>query len=71
MATRDGGVVVMIGRTLLKYDKNLKLKAEVEIDIDRDAMHPIMRKMKGKDCGCSRHEKMRPKIEAVGKPSEE
>jgi len=35
VATSDGGVVVLIGHKLMKYDKNLNLKAEAEIKIDK------------------------------------
>jgi len=34
VATSDGGVVVMMGNKLYKYDKNLNLKNETEIKID-------------------------------------
>ena len=32
VATQDAGVAILYGNTLLKYDKNLKLIKEVEID---------------------------------------
>ncbi|MFH1413701.1 MAG: hypothetical protein ABIG56_02530 [Candidatus Omnitrophota bacterium] len=32
VATEDGGVAILFGNKLLKYDKNLKLIKEVEID---------------------------------------
>jgi len=35
VATTDGGIVVMIGNKLFKYDKNLKLKNEAIIEIDK------------------------------------
>ena len=38
VATEDGGVVVMVGNKLLKYDKNLKLVKEAELKIDYEAM---------------------------------
>ena len=60
VATRDGGVVVMIGRKLLKYDKNLKLKAEAEIDIDMGEMWHMKKKVRGKRGGCSRGMRMQP-----------
>lgn len=46
VATKDGGVVVLIGKKLLKYDKNLNLKKEVEIKLDTQER----KQMKG---GCS------------------
>ena len=45
VATKDGGVVVMIGNKLLKYDRKLKLTNEAEID-----MQTICKKMMEK-CG--------------------
>ena len=46
--TEDDGIVVMIGNKLFKYDKNLKLKNETEIEIDMEAMHKKMMEMKKK-----------------------
>jgi len=43
IATNDGGVVVMVGNALYKYDKNLKLLGEAQIKID-------MEKMRGMKC---------------------
>ncbi len=34
VATQDGGVVVMIGNKLYKYDQNLSLKKETQISVD-------------------------------------
>jgi hypothetical protein len=42
VATSDGGVVVMIGNKLYKYDKNLKLVKETEIKIDMKSMQRMM-----------------------------
>jgi hypothetical protein len=45
--TSDGGVVVMVGNQLYKYDKNLALKKEAAIKVDtakiREAMRDAMR----------------------------
>ena len=53
VATPDGGVIIMVGNKLLKYDKDLNLKKEVEIvKFDKEAM---MEKMGGCKCasgGC-------------------
>jgi hypothetical protein len=38
VATSDGGVVILFGHKLQKYDKNLVLQKEVEIKIDKEAM---------------------------------
>lgn len=40
VATADGGVIVLVGNKLQKYDKNLVLKKEVEIKIDEGEMMP-------------------------------
>ncbi|MFC1674942.1 hypothetical protein ACFL1K_03555 [Candidatus Omnitrophota bacterium] len=49
VATKDGGVVVMAGNRLLKYDKKLKLVAEAEVKMDYKVMKEKMMKMK-KEC---------------------
>ena len=46
VATDDGGVVVMVGNKLYKYDKNLELKKEVEIKMDMVTMENMMKRMK-------------------------
>ena len=46
VATPDGGVIVMAGNKLLKYDQDLNLVKEVEIKIDMESM----RKSMMKDC---------------------
>ena len=38
VATADGGVVVLLGNKLFKYDKDLVLQKEVEIKIDKEGM---------------------------------
>jgi len=43
VATQDGGVIVLVGHKLMKYDKDLNLLKEVEIEID---MKKIMEKCK-------------------------
>lgn len=49
VATSDGGVVIVAGNKIIKYDKNLKLVKEVEIDA---GMGMARKGMKGmmKDC---------------------
>jgi hypothetical protein len=44
VATEDGSVVVMAGNKLMKYDKNLDLKKEVELKCDMKEMCDKMRK---------------------------
>jgi len=49
VATSDGGVVVVIGDRIIKYDKDLNVVKEAEIKMDAGAMHKKMLEMK-KDC---------------------
>jgi hypothetical protein len=49
VATSDGGVVVVVGDRIIKYDKNLNLVKEAEIKMDVGAMQRKMIEMK-KDC---------------------
>jgi hypothetical protein len=44
-ATPDGGVVVLIGNTLTKYDSALNLVKETEIKFDEQALQQKMQKM--------------------------
>lgn len=48
VATSDGGVVVMAGNKLFKYDKNLNLIKEVEIEMDLEGIKKNMDEMKEK-----------------------
>ncbi len=41
-ATSDGGVVVLSGNKLTKFDKDLKLVGEAEVKVDMDAMKKDM-----------------------------
>jgi len=49
VATKDGGVIVLLGNKLLKYDKNLNLVKETEIKIDFEAMNKMIQRM-SKEC---------------------
>ncbi|MDP2911391.1 MAG: hypothetical protein Q8N76_03560 [Candidatus Omnitrophota bacterium] len=49
LATQDGGVVLMMGNKLIKYDSQLNLVKETEIKIDMEAMKTTMEEMK-KNC---------------------
>jgi hypothetical protein len=44
-ATPDGGVVVLVGNTLMKYDSSLNLVKETEIKFDEHAMQQKMQNM--------------------------
>jgi hypothetical protein len=63
VATRDGGVVVMIGGRLYKYDRDLELKAETELKIGMGQMHGMMMHMMG---GCPMMKGMGMKKEGMG-----
>ena len=45
VATSDGGVIVLIGNKLQKYDKNLVLQKEAEIKMDTAGMQKMMQMM--------------------------
>ncbi|MBF0484086.1 MAG: hypothetical protein HQL25_05210 [Candidatus Omnitrophica bacterium] len=45
IATSDGGVIVMAGNKLMKYDKDLNLIKEVDIKIDMEAIKKDMKAM--------------------------
>lgn len=51
VATQDGGVVVMIGNKLYKYDQNLSLKKETEISVDYEGLKSMMMKIQDMDMG--------------------
>ena len=42
VATQDGGVVILMGKKLMKYDKNLNLVKETEIKIDKEEWKMMM-----------------------------
>ncbi len=54
VATSDGGVIVLAGNKLLKYDKDLNLvkeveiKTEVELKIDAGSVQDMIKNMKEK-----------------------
>ncbi len=54
VATNDGGVIILVGNKLLKYDKDLNLVKEVEVQaeaglkIDVGSMQDMMKSMKEK-----------------------
>ena len=43
VATSDGGVVVVMGNTLTKYNKDLKIVKEVELTMDMEGMQKMMK----------------------------
>jgi hypothetical protein len=47
VATSDGGVVVVMGNKLTKYDKDLNVVKEVELKMDMEGMQKMMENMKG------------------------
>jgi hypothetical protein len=47
VATSDGGVIILIGHKIIKYDKNLNLVKEAEIKMDMEEMKEGMMEKKG------------------------
>jgi hypothetical protein len=45
IATADGGIIVLAGNKLIKYDKDLNLLKEAETKIDMEAMQKMMMQM--------------------------
>ncbi len=41
----DDGIIVVVGNKLMKYDKNLNLKKEAEIEIDYEEIEARMQRM--------------------------
>ena len=52
--TKDGGVIVMLGTKLMKYDKDLNLVKEAEVKMDIEGMQKMMQKMM-ENCPCPYH----------------
>jgi len=70
IATSDGGVIVLAGNKLYKYDKNLNLVKEAEIKMDVEGMNKMMGQMKEK---CTKKMQMmqEQKSEAVAEEKKE
>lgn len=60
IATADGGIVVMVGNKLVKYDKDLNVQKEAEIKMDMDGMQKMMTEMRA---ACPMYKKMSEKCE--------
>ena len=54
IATYDGGIAVVLGNKITKYDKDMNLIKEVEIKIDMDVMKKSMEEMKRNCPMCSK-----------------
>ena len=54
IATQDGGVVLMMGNKLIKYDGAMNLVKEVEIKMDTEAMKKSMEEMMSNCPMCSK-----------------
>jgi hypothetical protein len=66
LATADGGVIILCGKSLMKYDKNLKLVKEVEVECSACCKKDST--SAGSDGQCERHPKKEMgKTEAVDK----
>ena len=68
VATSDGGVIVLAGNKLTKYDKDLNVVKEVELKMDMEGMQKMMDNMKGM---CPMMGKMKSSDESKGEESKE
>jgi hypothetical protein len=64
VATEDGGVVLLAGCKLIKYDGTLNKVKEVQLEMDVEAMKTKMQKMM-KACGCPWCQQMLKKSESM------
>lgn len=46
VATSDGGIVIVAGNKISKYDKNLNLVKEIELKMDMECLQKSMHEMK-------------------------
>ena len=46
IATNDGGIIVVMGNKLTKFDKDLNVVKEVDLKMDMDGMQKMMENMK-------------------------
>jgi len=54
LETKDGGIIVMSGTKLMKYDKDLNLVKEAEVKMDVEGMGKLMKKIM-ENCPCPFH----------------
>jgi hypothetical protein len=57
LETKDGGLVVMVGNKLMKFDKDLNLVKEVEVKVDVTGMQEMMEQIM-KNCPCPLRKQM-------------
>ena len=57
LETKDGGIVVMMGNKLMKYDKDLNLVKEAEVKVDVKGMQKMIEQMM-ENCPCPMRKKM-------------
>ncbi|MDD5557359.1 MAG: hypothetical protein PHN82_08935 [bacterium] len=43
--TQDGGVILLMGNKLAKYDRDLELQKEIELKCDKEGMKKMMEEM--------------------------
>ena len=65
--TSDGGVIVLSGNKLTKYDKDLNVVKEVELKADMEGMQKMMSQMMEK---CPMMDRMNPRAQAEGSGTE-
>lgn len=68
VASGDGGVFVLVGNKIVKYDKNLAVVKEVAVKVDTESMQKMMADMKGKCPMMAREEKSEKPGEAEEMP---
>ncbi len=68
VATNDGGIIVVMGNKITKYDKNLNVVKEVEMKMDMEGMQKMMDSMKTM---CPMMGKMKSSDESMGEESKE
>ncbi len=68
VASGDGGVFVLAGNKIIKYDKNLAVVKEAVVKVDTESMQKMMADMKGKCPMMTREEKAEKSAEAEEMP---
>jgi hypothetical protein len=70
VASGDGGVFVLVGNKIVKYDKNLAVVKEATVKVDTESMKKMMADMKGK-CPMMAHEEKNEKPGEAEEPGDD
>lgn len=65
VTTEDGGVIILAGCKLVKYDEELNKVKEAQVEMDVEAMKAQMQKMM-KACGCPMCQQMMKTMQPMG-----